>query len=73
MRSINELNDQEVARVIQAIRRRAKKEFESIKTVKDVYRGNGYMVIDNYRNVIIDGGLIPLDLEQLAERYDVVY
>lgn len=71
MSSFNELNDREEARIIRKIRRRANKELESIKTVRDRYGCKAYMVIDDNRNVIVDGGIVPLDLKCLAERYGV--
>lgn len=73
MRSINELNDQEVARVIQAIRCRAAGKGEKIIKGKDGSGTMGFMIADASTNTVTAGEDYSIDLETLAAMYNVVY
>lgn len=73
MRSINELNDQEVTRVIQAIRRKAAACGEKIIKGMDGSGTMGFMIADANTNTVQAGEGFTIDLEALAAMYNIIY
>lgn len=65
------MTDRKTRNTLAKIRRAAAKVGETIRTGKDAYGAKGYMTLDAWRNIIIDGEGFTLSLEDLAHQYQV--